>query len=315
MATPEAPDGRNKGARELVPELSISAPDTNSVRHLSRSPQPYRRRNPRLVSPHSSSNDNDHADPNHLVPPWRRTPGPSSDSGTEADDEGPVLLKGLPAPQSSTYSRLLMREYDGPSPSRPPRSRASRKGSSETTDTDSAHGGRDALARKRKRLEVLRRLLETVSVLSVGCTVLLQREARTVARIWETGMPYNIPLFFECYLTWKLMCRAHHLLHPRHRPLRFISSSNIPPCLPSIRLVEGCLLPFLSRLRSCATDISRATTGPHRHVSGPQLPPSTSPESNTGTVFLAFSCGSVLLPAQRRQRCPLGDYYCSYTDI
>jgi dolichol kinase len=64
------------------------------------------------------------------------------------------------------------------------------------------------LARKRKRLEVLRRLLETVSVLSVGCTVLLQREARTVARIWDTGMPttHDVPALLGCYLTRKLMC-------------------------------------------------------------------------------------------------------------
>ena len=112
------------------------------------------------------------------------TPKPSSDSGTDADDEGPGLLKGLPAPQVS-HRRRQERDQSRSRKSRP---NAGRRDSSEEADSDTADGRDGASVRKKKRLEVLRRILETAMVLSVGATVLSQGDARAAASSWDKGM-------------------------------------------------------------------------------------------------------------------------------
>lgn len=133
----------------------------------------------------------------HLAPPWTETPKLSSDSGTEADDEGPGLLRGLPAPQSSTYSRLLLRDQDSDAQStqRKAKARGYKRDSSEVTDADiGAVRSRDTRMKKKRKLVVLRRVLETTLVLGVGTGVFLRHDAREVARMWDKGMlARNLP--------------------------------------------------------------------------------------------------------------------------
>ena len=175
MAAPDLPTSvRNP------PDLPVVTEETGN-QPLSRSPHPYHRRG---INCSSSSTEN--GDTDHPTPTWTMTPKPSSDSGTEADDEGSGLLKGLPAPHFPTHRR---RDRDGETQVVRRRSGAntSRKDSGEGTGTDNTDGRGGISVRKKKRLEVLRRILETAMVLSVGATVLSQKDARAAASSWDKG--------------------------------------------------------------------------------------------------------------------------------
>ena len=175
MADPDIPkkDRNPQGLPELIEE-TCNAP-------LSRSPHPYHRRG--INCPSSST---EHGDTDHPTPMWSMTPKRSSDSGTEADDEGSGLLKGLPAPYLPAQQR---RDRDDETQLvwRRSRPKASRKDSDQGTGTDSADAKSGISVKQKKRLEVLRRILETAMVLSVGATVLSQEDARATASSWDKG--------------------------------------------------------------------------------------------------------------------------------
>lgn len=127
-----------------------------------------------------------------------------SDSGTEADDESTGLLRGLPAPPARPRKGLKETGLGGiehiPSPLLTPSylDEGPRKGSlryprkwqessrnQPGTDDDIQHF-RLKLARRR-RAEVLRRVVETALLGLLGTLVFTNDKVNTAARHWDTG--------------------------------------------------------------------------------------------------------------------------------
>ena len=168
------------------PDSSI--PDT--LRDTSRSPHPYHRKGSKCSEPHLlPMNGGDRLTPNS----WPKT---SSDSGTEADDESTGILKGLPAPPlrqrkglRSGYNDATDRDSWLPILQPWPSLGRSTSRSSQQSSSEDMGTGRVGLRGKvgKKRLEVLRRLLETGLLLSVGAVVLSQESARLLAWAWRKG--------------------------------------------------------------------------------------------------------------------------------
>jgi len=160
------------------------------LRQFTRSPHPYHRSR-RLLS-RTPSEHGDRLQPLSYSKA-SRTP---SDSGTEADDESTGILRGLPAPPVRPRKGLRADgngtgNSDAWLPSLQPwpsfvRSaiRPSRGSSEEGADGKAIERTR---IRRRRRVEILRRLLETALLLSVGIVVLLQRDARSLAWAWRKG--------------------------------------------------------------------------------------------------------------------------------
>ena len=167
---------------------ALEADVSDNPRQPSRSPHPYRRK-----GSHSASLPADSGDRSTRLH-WPRT---SSDSGTEADDESTGVLKGLPAaplrPRKGLRSgRQVAGEEDQWFPVLRPwpsitrsTSRSSRRSSGEEAEVE-ATGLREQAKRKR-RIGILQRLLETALLLSVGAVVLGQEDTRSVAWAWRKG--------------------------------------------------------------------------------------------------------------------------------
>ncbi|KAI9812816.1 MAG: hypothetical protein M1832_000332 [Thelocarpon impressellum] len=140
----EPPDIRSDGdAVGSTSTLRSLSPAAGPGRRMSRSPHPYHRRGPRLTDADGSIPGGDLEETQYLPSP-SPTPSPydteldgaaheaaddtrrlkaarsSSDSGTEADDEGLSFLKGLPAPPTKPRKGLRdergMEASGGPSP-------------------------------------------------------------------------------------------------------------------------------------------------------------------------------------------------------
>ncbi|KAJ5171736.1 hypothetical protein N7492_004329 [Penicillium capsulatum] len=164
----------------------------DNLRQFTRSPHPYHRS--RRVVSRTPSEQGDRLHP-YSYSKSSRTP---SDSGTEADDESTGILRGLPAPPLRPRKGLRsggngIVDTDGWLPNLQPwpsfvrqNSRGSRRSSEEEAEGDAIEARKQQ--QRNMRIEVLRRLLETVILLSVGGVVLLQREARSLAWNWRKGM-------------------------------------------------------------------------------------------------------------------------------
>ncbi|KAI9037003.1 putative phosphatidate cytidylyltransferase [Aspergillus affinis] len=176
----------------LLPGNNLASPGTPSSshpRHFSRSPHPYHRKglncpDPQLL-PTEPGDRSQH-------PHWPRT---SSDSGTEADDESTGILKGLPAPPLRPRKGLRSgwngaAENDQWLPVLQPwpsfvrsASRSSQRSSSEEVEAGVTELRKKV--NKRRRIEILRRLLEAGLLFSVGAVVLGQESARSLAWTWK----------------------------------------------------------------------------------------------------------------------------------
>ncbi|KAL1959717.1 hypothetical protein VTO42DRAFT_1303 [Malbranchea cinnamomea] len=181
-------------------------PNTTESRHddrLSRSPYPYYRRG---LNCSGTSTENEDTSTDHLSSLWRITPKPSSDSGTEADDEGSGLLKGVSAPHASPHFRR--QEHDGHNEATPAlgkaRPKPRRKVPSEGPDAHTKGAENSAFVRKKKKLEVLRRVLETAMVLSLGAAVLSREDARVAARSWDKELITFCVLIIILYVLFPL---------------------------------------------------------------------------------------------------------------
>jgi hypothetical protein len=193
-------DGINESAPSSSSPSHVEIPVPDQLRHFSRSPHPYHRKSSRLLEP-GEFRPAENGVLYNQMPIWMRTPPrTSSDSGTEADDESTGLLKGLPAPP--LRPRKGLRPTVGRVPEeestlrlantlpwslfvRSP-SRTSIGSSGEESYRDSALR-RQATDRKRRN-EVLRRLIETGLLFSVAVVVSLQENVRLLALSWHRGM-------------------------------------------------------------------------------------------------------------------------------
>ena len=168
------------------------SPSSSHPRQFSRSPHPYHRKG--LNCPDPPLLPTDPSDRSQQHPHWPRT---SSDSGTEADDESTGILKGLPAPPLRARKGLRSgwngaAETDQWLPVLQPwpsfvrsASRSSQRSSSEEVEAGVTEL-RNKFS-KRRRIEILRRLLEAGLLFSVGAVVLGQESARSLAWTWKKG--------------------------------------------------------------------------------------------------------------------------------
>lgn len=182
--------------QEAIPRSSTPASNSDVIaedlRHFTRSPHPYHRSNRPPIS-RTPSERSDRLQPLSTYSKSSRTP---SDSGTEADDESTGILRGLPAPPARPRKGLRCGvngtlDTDAWLPTLQPwpsfvrqTSRASRRSSSEETDYESTERKH---VRRQRRVEILRRLMETALLVSVGGVVLLQGDARSIAWAWRKG--------------------------------------------------------------------------------------------------------------------------------
>lgn len=170
--------------------LASSDPINDNLRQFNRSPHPYHRsRNPISRTP---SEQGDLLRP----PSYSKASRTPSDSGTEADDESTGILRGLPAPPLRSRKGLRSGAngaLDGdawlphlqPWPSIVRQvSRGSRRSSEEDAEEEALEAQR---LKQQRRVEVLRRLMETALFLSVGVVVLLPKDTRSLAWAWKKG--------------------------------------------------------------------------------------------------------------------------------
>ncbi|KAI0024398.1 hypothetical protein F4780DRAFT_725344 [Xylariomycetidae sp. FL0641] len=225
----------------LNPPPSAARPE--ALRLLSRSPHPYHRRNDELADPSanysSASNTLHHARP---------SPAPSSDSGTEADDEH--FLKGLPAPKrshkglrgrneavSGTSTPLAEIEED-----------ASRRSSSTKRDAAvSAHVPRNLSDDSKKKKEVIRRLTELVILGSLAIVAQAHADVHLLLRSWgrEIAVAAGIILILALLYPARLILWAYYYRTPQRRlPLAVPSSFDPAPLFypPTITVIVSLLI-------------------------------------------------------------------------
>ncbi|KAJ6007742.1 hypothetical protein N7540_011718 [Penicillium herquei] len=182
------------------------------LRQFTRSPHPYHRS--RRLGSRTPSEHGDRLQPLTAYSKSSRTP---SDSGTEADDESTGLLRGLPAPPlrprkglrsggngSADADAWLPSLHPWPSFVRP-----SGRGSRRSSEEEQAEG--EALEAKqlsaKRRVEILRRLLETLLLLSVGAVVLLRKESRSLAWEWRRELITHGLVVCTLYASYPIILR------------------------------------------------------------------------------------------------------------
>ncbi|PGH10247.1 hypothetical protein GX51_00002 [Blastomyces parvus] len=245
MATQDAARGKD----ESHDPSHIAASSLNSRRQLSRSPHPYHRHGPRVLVPINNG------ERGNYTPPWRKSSRTSSESGTEADDESTGFLKGLPAPRVRPRHTLSVGRGNGQATGaeltaerfwsvfRRSRLAASKRDSSEAADGDEA----DARAQvaRRNRIEVLRRLFETVLVLAVAATVYFGNDVRFAARAWNRElMTFSITILV-LYLIYPFQISTHGF---RRRSWEAIAAFPFSTNLDPAPLIYPVLLPVLIAL-------------------------------------------------------------------
>ncbi|MCJ1400614.1 hypothetical protein MMC11_003821 [Xylographa trunciseda] len=226
----------NNAAQNPSSKLSIdSHENTGRRQRFSRSPHPYHRTGAEVPSSGANS-PNDRLRRGHENAPFygqghsnlqqseyfdaddrkrRKLYTSPSESGTEADDERPSFLKGLPAPPSRPRKGLRGNKSFGtaaiPSPyltpsyldeyqSIPPRVKPKRRVS--TRDQAVANEEtRQILEKytKRKRAELLRRLIEISLLVGVGYLIFRGSESK-----FQTEVKYQLSLVAGIYLSYLL---------------------------------------------------------------------------------------------------------------
>ncbi|KAL4973948.1 hypothetical protein BDW66DRAFT_141038 [Aspergillus desertorum] len=197
--------------------IHLNSEVADGLRSLSRSPQPHRR------------NGSVH---HHIQ---TRTP---SDSGTEADDESSILLKGLPPPPlRSRKGARPIGENDFWLPGLQrwrSTSRSSRRSSVGDNEADILE--MRSKIRAKKRVEIIRRAFEAALLLSVGGVVLGQETARSLAWAWKKEL-----------ITYSFTVIGVYAMYPlnRHGRLRLsrLLSFEIPPSFDPAPLLYPILIP------------------------------------------------------------------------
>ncbi|ETS80339.1 hypothetical protein PFICI_07868 [Pestalotiopsis fici W106-1] len=179
--------------------------DRDALRLLSRSPHPYHRQKSELLEPSGSisssttarsapqhNGDDYHIRSRTSFPAVSRDTTPTSDSGTEADDEH--FLKGLPAPRTKLHKGLrgrneLLSGTSSPFPSPAYLEDEARRNSYITAEfkkESKAEKERQSRAETSKRTKVIiRRLTEVVLLGSLGAMVYMGEHVRPVLYKWR----------------------------------------------------------------------------------------------------------------------------------
>ncbi|KAJ5759112.1 hypothetical protein N7520_006268 [Penicillium odoratum] len=207
-----------RGQEEQDVLTRTSTPATNSnliaedLRQFTRSPHPYH--HSRRLGSCTPSEQGDRLQP-LTYSKFSRTP---SDSGTEADDESTGILRGLPAPPLRPRKGLRSGgngfvDSDAWLPSLhpwPSLARQSTRASRRSLDEKQADGEAEKTRqlKAKRRVEILRRLLETALLLSVGAVVLLRREARSLAWEWKKELITHGLLLIGLYASYPVIFRV-----------------------------------------------------------------------------------------------------------
>lgn len=176
-------------SRSSTPALSYEL-IAEDLRQFARSPHPYHRS--RRLGSRTPSEQGDRL---RLLSYYSKSSRTPSDSGTEADDESTGILRGLPAPPLRPSKGLRsggngIVDSDTWLPTLQPWTtfvRPTAQGPRWSSEDEVGEAAEGKQLSRRRRVEILRRLLETAILLSVGAVVLLQREARSLAWAWRKG--------------------------------------------------------------------------------------------------------------------------------
>ncbi|KAK4238717.1 dolichol kinase sec59 [Achaetomium macrosporum] len=242
--------------------------DQDRLRILSRSPHPYHRLSSELLEPSDRlSRDTPYssvASSIHSFPSFaRESPFPTSESGTDADDEN--FLKGLPAPKARLHKGLRGRNEPLSGTSTPALSPAAlEEEGRKTPHLGPSHGGyerdkRGAAERARRRREILRRVVEALLLGWQMGMVVSNSDVRRCLRIYEKELLTVAKIFF-CLLAaypLRLVAWAYRQGKPsKSIPIQIPATFDpapllYPPLVPVLvsllvaRNVEGGVLPSL----------------------------------------------------------------------
>ncbi|KAK8041189.1 dolichol kinase [Apiospora phragmitis] len=192
---------------QLDPSTAAQEPrdDSNEEQEIlrlqSRSPHPYARQNFELLEPSGSFAYPPRASPEGSHPQWATTfpsiardTSPSSDSGTEADDEH--FLKGLPAPRVRLHKGLRGRNElasgtSTPLPSPGPFDDDGRRHlfTTHTLKKEVPIGNtvRTSSEMSRRNKEIVRRLTEVLLLGSLGVALYTNKQSRPALYQWRLG--------------------------------------------------------------------------------------------------------------------------------
>lgn len=176
----------NSGAHESPNFAQPSLRGSRRTRQFSRSPHPYRRHGPAVLTSDVTSTDNGDTEDNK-PPSWRHSSKTSSESGTEADDESTGLLKGLPAPPARPRKGLRITDQNNETgPAVPYVYPLFRELKTHGHKKSLEDGGASDRA-KRRRLDIFRRISESILLLTVGAVVYVGNEISSHASGWRIG--------------------------------------------------------------------------------------------------------------------------------
>ncbi|KAL1964615.1 hypothetical protein VTN77DRAFT_6789 [Rasamsonia byssochlamydoides] len=263
--TRDQDDGINETAPSPSPSSSTSlhheTPIPDQWRPFSRSPHPYHRKSSRLLEQPGELPSAENGNTSGQMPIWMMTPPrTSSDSGTEADDESTGFLRGLPAPP--VRPRKGLRTTAGTTPPDDPAlwlannlpwslfvrspSRSSRGSSGEESYRNSSALRREVTVRKRRN-EVLRRLVETALLVFTGVVVFLREDVRLLALSWHRELLAHVFLVLALYALYPVRI-SFWSSSKRRRRLRVPSSFAIPPSFDPAPLLYPIVIPVLASL-------------------------------------------------------------------
>jgi hypothetical protein len=195
-------------SEHLQPPPAPTGPGSSDEDHgrlgiRSRSPHPYHRLNSELLEPSdrityraSIAGDELDQDSSHPFPAFARDSPPTSESGTEADDEH--FLKGLPAPKARSHKGLRGRNEPLSGASTPLLSPAVLEEEGRKTHSSPSHGGygldkRGAAERARRRKELIRRATEVLLLVCQGGMAASNPEVQPFLRQYQKGNTLVVP--------------------------------------------------------------------------------------------------------------------------
>lgn len=174
--------------------------DKENLKSLSRSPHPYHRQQWELLEPSDRITSRASAIPTHRLddvrdqllpsPSFTKDSTPTTDSGTEADDEN--FVKRLPAPRARLHKGLRGRPEPPSGLATPLLTPAPVDGDSESKGKSNGRIKEDnkrSLAERAKRnKEVIRRGSEVLILSGLAKLVISNPDVKTVVTSWGNGM-------------------------------------------------------------------------------------------------------------------------------
>ncbi|KAF7533911.1 hypothetical protein G7054_g6690 [Neopestalotiopsis clavispora] len=228
--------------------------DRDALRLLSRSPHPYHRQKSELLEPSGSisssttarsapqhNGDGYHIRSRTSYPAVSRDTTPTSDSGTEADDEH--FLKGLPAPRTKLHKGLRGRNELLSGTSSPFPSPAYLEDETKRTSYITAESKKDLKAEKERQIKaetskrtkvIIRRITEVLLLGSLGVVVYTGEQVHPVLYKWrlELASTLGITGILATLYPLRLICWGYRHRTPlRKIPLQIPTSFDPAPLL------------------------------------------------------------------------------------